>query len=315
VNNQSLQIIFAGTPEFAAVTLEALLHSPHKIKAVYTQPDRPAGRGQKLTPSPVKELAIKNHLPVYQPQTLRDEQEQKKLADLQADVMIVVAYGLLLPVPVLTAPKLGCINVHASLLPRWRGAAPIQRAILAGDKKTGVTIMQMEAGLDTGPMLYKAECTIEKNDTSQILHDRLAKLGADALLKTLVQLPQLKPETQNAALVTYAHKITKEEARLDWNVSAEELNYKIRAFNPWPVAFFMLNGQPVRVWQAEIIEKNAAAKPGTIMQADASGIDIATGKNSLRLLKMQLPGGRVLSVADILNSRRDVFAVGTVLDT
>ncbi len=314
-NSSNLQIIFAGTPEFSAVTLETLLRSQHKIIAVYTQPDRPAGRGQKLAASPVKELALKHHLSIHQPATLRNEAEQTILASLHADVMVVVAYGLLLPLPVLKAPRLGCINIHASLLPRWRGAAPIQRAILAGDEKTGVTLMQMDEGLDTGPMLYKIETPITTNDTSQTLHDRLATLGADALLKTLAQIPKIKAETQNHSLVTYAQKITKEEAKINWQSSAEELARKIRAFNPWPVAHAILHGQPLRIWQAEAIEKTMTTlPPGTIIQTSAQGIDVATGKNKLRLLKIQLPGGRVLPVADILNSRRDDFAVGKVLE-
>lgn len=306
----SLKIIFAGTPAFSAVTLEALLESKHHVVAVYTQPDRPAGRGQKLSMSPVKELALKHHLPVYQPATLRDAKEQQLLAAMQADLMVVVAYGLLLPKAVLDAPRLGCINIHASLLPRWRGAAPIQRAILAGDKATGITIMQMEEGLDTGPMLYRIECPIEPQDTSQILHDRLAMLGAEALLKTLEQLSEIKSEVQRHDLATYAHKIAKEEAKLDWRLSAEELVRKIHGFNPWPVAQTILGEQTVRVWEAIMIPSQENHQPGKIIRASAQGIDVATGCNVLRILKLQLPGGRCLSVADVLNSRHDDFAAG-----
>ena len=305
----SFNIIFAGTPEFSAITLQALLHSQHKIKAVYTQPDRPAGRGRKLTASLVKELALQHDLPVYQPLTLRDEQEQQVLKNLDADLMIVVAYGLLLPKPVLTAPKLGCINIHASLLPRWRGAAPIQRAILAGDTKSGVTIMQMDEGLDTGPMLSEVECPIYENDTSEMLHDRLAGIGSQALLFTLDQLSEIKPQQQDNALATYAHKIKKEEAELDWNIPAQELARKVRAFNPWPVAFF----EGMRVWQAEALTETTHANPGTILRSSAQGIDVATTEGVLRLLKLQLPGGRELSVADILNARKNDFAVGKIL--
>lgn len=302
-----LNLIFAGTPEFSAVTLQALLSSQHTIKAVYTQPDRPAGRGRKLTASPVKELALQHQLPVFQPESLRVESEQQKLANLQADLMIVVAYGLILPPAVLTAPRLGCINVHASLLPRWRGAAPIQRAILAGDAVTGVTIMQMDAGLDTGAMLYKVECPIEASDTSERLHDRLAELGAKALLHTLDHLATIQPEAQEDALATYAHKIKKEEAELDWNLPAAALVLKVRAYNPWPVAFS--NG--VRVWEAMAVEQDTKhIPPGTIVQASIQGIDVATGQGILRLLKLQLPGGKVLSAADILNARKNEFGVG-----
>lgn len=304
--NQSFNIIFAGTPEFAATTLQALIHSPHTIKAVYTQPDRPAGRGRKLTPSPVKQLALQHDFPVYQPLTLRDAEEQKKLADLQADLMIVVAYGLLLPKPVLDAPKFGCLNVHASLLPRWRGAAPIQRAILAGDTTTGITIMQMDEGLDTGAMLHTIECPIHADDTSEKLHDRLAELGAKALLDTLENFSSMTPIQQDNTLATYAHKIKKEEAELDWNLSAEELERKVRAYNPWPIAFF----DGIRVWEATAQKENTTAQPGTIVQASAQGIDVATSRGTLRLLKLQLPGGKVLSVADILNARKSEFTVG-----
>ena len=309
----TLNIIFAGTPEFSVKTLDALLHSQHKVTAVYTQPDRPAGRGRKLTPSPVKQLALQHNLPVHQPLTLRDAHEQKILADIQADLMIVVAYGLLLPLPVLQAPKFGCINVHASLLPRWRGAAPIQRAILAGDKTTGVTIMQMDQGLDTGAMLQKSECTIYPDDTSAILHDRLAVLGAEALLTTLNQLSLITPEAQNNSLATYAHKILKEEAKLAWNISAVELARKVRGFNPWPVTFIQHGEMIVRVWQAQALPQSCSAEPGEIVAVSAQGIDIATVDGILRLEKIQLPGGRVLPVADILNSRAQDFSVGVRL--
>ncbi len=299
---------------FAAIALQALLQSSHQVMAVYTQPDRPAGRGRKLTASPVKELALQHRLPLYQPINLREENEQRTVQSMQADVMVVAAYGLMLPPAILQAPQFGCINIHASLLPRWRGAAPIQRAILANDKKTGVTIMQMEKGLDTGPMLYQIECPIQSTDTSGALHDRLALLGANAILTTLNQLPQLKPETQNEALATYAHKITKEEAKLDWHLSAEELERKVRAFNPWPMAFVGEGEKIIRIGEASLIEQNNGSHhPGEILQANANGIDIATGKNRLRLLKIQLSGGRMLSVADVLNARQNDFRVGKIL--
>lgn len=306
-----LKIIFAGTPGFAATALQALIHSHHQIVAVYTQPDRPAGRGRKLTASPVKELAEKHNLDIYQPLTLRNEDEQKKLASLNADIMIVVAYGLLLPTPVLTSPRLGCINVHASLLPKWRGAAPIQRAILAGDKTTGITLMQMDEGLDTGNMLYKVEYPISEHDTSETVHDHLAELGAEALLHTLASLNEIKSEVQDSSLATYAHKIKKEEAQLDWNLSAQELAYKVRAFNPWPIASSNIGEKIVRFWQVEVLDNQIEnATPGMIVNSSTAGIDIATKKGILRLLKLQLPGGKVLSAADILNAQREEFAKG-----
>lgn len=312
----SLNIIFAGTPTFSAMTLQALLASSHTIKAVYTQPDRPAGRGRKLTASPVKALALQQGLPVHQPLSLRDAAEQKILADMEADVMVVVAYGLILPLPVLNAPRLGCINIHASLLPRWRGAAPIQRAILAGDNITGITTMQMDAGLDTGAMLYKVDCSIHENDTSETLHDRLADLGARAIVKTLADLAAGRAIStpQENASATYAHKITKEEARMDWRTSAEELARKVRAFNPWPVACFSAGEHVIRVWQAEVLSDHVKNDvPGTVLAVSPAGIDVATQQGILRLQKIQLPGGRVLPVSDILNSRHDIFVVGKQL--
>ncbi len=309
-HKKKFAIIFAGTPAFSVNTLSALIEAGHEVKAVYTQPDRPAGRGRHVTFSPVKTLAIEKHIPVYQPQSLRDENEQKTLSALQADIMVVVAYGLLLPLPVLQAPRYGCINVHASLLPRLRGAAPIQRAILAGDDKTGITIMQMDKGLDTGDILYKVECPIHPDDTSATLHDRLATLGAEALLTTLDQLDSIKPEKQNNALATYAHKILKEEARLDWNKSAIELHHHIRAFNPWPVAETRCDEMILRIWQAECLQQETNAKAGEILQVSRQGMDVATGNGLLRLLKIQLPGGKPLSVGDILNARSHLFSVG-----
>jgi methionyl-tRNA formyltransferase len=306
-----LKIIFAGTPVFAAVALEALLSTSHTIKAVYTQPDRPAGRGQKYLFSPVKQLAVQHQLPIYQPTTLRDEQTQKQLADLQADIMIVAAYGLILPNAILQTPPLGCINIHASLLPRWRGAAPIQRAILAGDTKTGIAIMQMAEGLDTGPVLFQQECVIGPTDTSVSLHDRLATLGADALLTTLNQLTELIAKPQDDTQATYAHKITKEEAKIDWSLPAIMLDRQVRAFNPWPVAFTSIKDQTVRIWNAKIMNETPQTQPpGTILHVDASGIDVATGEGTLRLLEIQFSGGKRLSIADVLNAKRDLFAAG-----
>lgn len=311
-----LNIIFAGTPEFAAVALRSLLDSPHAIKAVYTQPDRPAGRGQQLHVSPVKKLALQYDLPLYQPVSLRDQAVQQSFADLQADVLVVAAYGLILPLAILKAPRLGSINIHASLLPRWRGAAPIQRAILAGDQETGITIMQMEEGLDTGPMLYQVTTPILPSDTSAILQDRLAILGASALLTTLDQLSagKIEPESQAESLVTYAHKMTKEEARLNWQSTAVMLDRQVRAFNPWPVAFTNINEKILRVWQAEVINHDFInQQPGKIVKVSPEGIDVAAKLGILRLKKVQLPGGRVLSVADLLNARQEDFAVNKML--
>jgi methionyl-tRNA formyltransferase len=315
VAHQSLKIIFAGTPEFSAVALQALLNSPHEIVAVYTQPDRPAGRGRQLTASPVKALALQNNLPVFQPLTLRDAAEQKILADHNADVMVVAAYGLILPAEVLQVPTWGCYNIHTSLLPKWRGAAPIQRAILAGENATGVTIIKMDEGLDTGPMLLKKDCAIGPNDTSVTLHDRLATLGADAMLTVLSDLDKYNADAdaQDNSEATYAHKIKKEEAQLNWNDTAEACDCKIRAFNPWPVAQTTLQNESIRVWEASVQPSATNQTPGTIVKVSASGIDVATGKNILRLQKMQFPGGKVLAVSDILNSRQRDFAVGKIL--
>lgn len=311
-----MNIIFAGTPEFASIALKSLLTSHHKILAVYTQPDRPSGRGRKLTPSPVKQLALQHQLTVYQPVTLRNVQEQQLIASLKADIMIVVAYGLILPLPVLQIPRWGCLNIHASLLPHWRGAAPIQRSILAGDAKTGITIMQMDEGLDTGAMLYKVECPIQSKDTSQSLTDKLAKLGAEALLITLERLENhtLHPEKQDETKTSYAHKISKEEAEIDWSHTARQIDQKIRAFNPWPIAETQLGDQRLRIWQAEPLDEPTHDSPGKIVHVSSEGIDVATGKDILRLQKLQLPGGRVLQAADMLHSRRDDFRVGNILE-
>ena len=311
----SLRIIFAGTPDFAARHLDALLSSGHQVVGVFTQPDRPAGRGKKLMPSPVKVLAEEHGLPVFQPASLRPQENQQLVADLNADVMVVVAYGLILPKVVLDMPRLGCINVHGSLLPRWRGAAPIQRSLWAGDTDTGVTIMQMDVGLDTGDMLYKLSCPITDEDTSATLYDKLAELGPKGLIDTLQQLAdnRVQPEVQDEALVTYAEKLTKEEARLDWSLPAAQLERCIRAFNPWPMSWLEIDGQPVKVWQASVIAGPVNAAPGTIIEANKQGIQVATVEGILNLESLQPAGKKAMSAQDLLNSRREWFTPGNSL--
>ncbi|MBX9912416.1 MAG: methionyl-tRNA formyltransferase [Pseudomonadaceae bacterium] len=310
---QPLRIVFAGTPEFAVEHLKALLNSPHQLVAVYSQPDRPAGRGQKLMPSPVKQLALLHDIAVYQPQSLRDPQAQAELAALQPDLLVVVAYGLILPQVVLDIPRLGCINSHASLLPRWRGAAPIQRAIQAGDPQTGVTVMHMEAGLDTGPMLLKVCTPISAEDTGGSLHDRLAELGPPAVLEAIAGLcaGTLRGQTQDDSLANYAHKLNKDEALLDWSRPAEELERLIRAFNPWPICHSSLHGEPLKVLAASLTD--GSGSPGEILSANKDGLSVACGSGALRLTRLQLPGGKALNFADLFNSRREQFAAGTVL--
>lgn len=311
--NQSLRIVFAGTPEFAATHLEALLKAQLNIVGVYSQPDRPAGRGQKLMASPVKQLAQAHQLPVFQPLSLRNAEAQAELAALKPDLLIVVAYGLILPQAVLDIPRLGCINSHASLLPRWRGAAPIQRALAAGDGKTGVTVMQMEAGLDTGPMLLKVTTPIGAEDSGGSLHDRLAELGATALLQAVAQLASgtTCAEPQDDALACYAHKLSKEEARLDWSRPAEELERLIRAFNPWPICHSQLAEATLKIYEAQCVPGNGPA--GTILEASKQGLRVACGSGALLLTRAQLPGGKPLAFSDLYNSRREQFAPGQVL--
>jgi len=309
-----LKIIFAGTPDFAARHLDALLASEHQVVGVFTQPDRPAGRGNKLTSSPVKVLAQTHDIPVFQPKSLKPEENQHLVADLQADIMVVVAYGLILPKAVLAMPRLGCINVHGSLLPRWRGAAPIQRSLWAGDTETGVTIMQMDVGLDTGDMLHKLSCPITAEDTSASLYEKLAQLGPQGMLLTLDLLASgnARPEVQDEALVSYAEKLSKEEARLDWSLSAAQLERCIRAFNPWPMSYFMIEEQPVKVWQATVLP-HQNKQPGEIVHADKQGIQIATADGVLNLVSLQPAGKKAMSAQDLLNSRREWFVPGTVL--
>jgi len=310
--SKTLRIIFAGTPDFAARHLDALLSSGHEVVGVFTQPDRPAGRGKKLTTGPVKVLAEEHGLPVYQPASLRPQENQQLVADLNADVMVVVAYGLILPKAVLDMPRLGCVNVHGSLLPRWRGAAPIQRSLWAGDTETGVTIMMMDVGLDTGDMLHKLACPITAEDTSATLYDKLADLGPQGLIETLQQLADntAKPEVQDEALVTYAEKLSKEEAQIDWSLSAAQLERCIRAFNPWPMSWMTIDGQPVKVWKASVIDGDTTAEPGTIIESNKQGIQVATAEGILNLESLQPAGKKAMSAQDLLNSRREWFTPG-----
>ena len=310
---QSLKIIFAGTPDFSVAPLQALIDSEHEVIAVYTQPDRPAGRGRKLTASPVKNLALEHDIPVFQPESLRNEDAQQQLAALEADIMIVVAYGLILPKVVLEMPKFGCLNIHASLLPRWRGAAPIQRAIESGDAESGVTIMQMDVGLDTGDMLYKTSTPIRTDDSAQSLHDRLSSLGSDALMATLANLENLqaKAEKQDESLVTYAEKLSKAEAKIDWNLPAGEIVRKIQAFNPWPVAFCDFDGKPLRIWQASVSsDKTNTETPGEVIQLEKTGLYVATGDGVVCLTQVQPAGKKAMSAYDFAQARQ---LVGTVL--
>jgi len=304
-----LRIVFAGTPDFAADHLRALVASEHEVVAVYSQPDRPAGRGKKLQPSPVKQVALEHDIAVYQPLNFKQEADIADLRALNADVMVVVAYGLLLPQAVLDAPKYGCLNVHASLLPRWRGAAPIQRCIEAGDKVTGITIMQMNAGLDTGDMLAKITTGIFATDTGGSLHDRLGQLGPKSMLAVLadVEAGTLKPEVQNNGLACYAHKLSKQEALIDWSQSAETLALRIRAFNPFPMAYTLLGDERIRVLAAEARDSMTTLQPGTIASVANEGIDVACGEGTLRLTQVQLAGKKAMSVADVINGQPKLF--------
>lgn len=307
-----MKIIFAGTPHFAATHLQALINDVrHSVVAVYTQPDRPAGRGKKLTSSAVKLVALEHDLSVYQPQSLKAPEAQAVLAELGADIMVVVAYGLILPQAVLDTPRRGCINVHGSILPRWRGAAPIQRAIEAGDAETGVTIMQMDAGLDTGAMLSVARCPILDTDTSGALYDKLAELGAPALLQDLAKLEKgtavgIAQDNQQS---TYASKIDKTEALIDWSQSAVILDRRIRALNPFPAAYSLVDGQRLKVWTATLGPTDHADTPGKIISADANSLVVACGQGSLVLTEIQLAGKSRMPVSEILKSRADLFAV------
>jgi len=299
-----VRIVFAGTPEFAVPPLQALLQGGHDPVAVYTQPDRPAGRGRRTSASPVKQLALQHNLPVYQPLTLKTAEAQAELAALRPELLVVVAYGLILPEEILSIPRLGCINIHASLLPRWRGAAPIQRAIMAGDIETGVCLMQMEAGLDTGPVLARVRTAIGDTETGSQLHDRLAQLGAQLLSDNLdaVLRQQLAARPQDAALATYAHKLDKREAVLDWRQDAPALARKVRAFNAWPVAETRYAGRQLRIWMACARNVDSGQPPGTVLSGTRAGVDVACGSGVLRLQQLQLPGGRAMAAVDFINA-------------
>ncbi len=302
---KSLKVIYAGTPDFAVPALQVLIDSPHEVMAVYTQPDRPAGRGRKVQFGPVKQVATDAGICVAQPLSLKDEEAQARLASFNADVMVVAAYGLILPQVVLDMPKYGCLNIHGSLLPRWRGAAPIHRAIQSGDVETGVTIMQMAAGLDTGDMLLKVPCPITIADTGQTIHDRLASDGADALLQVLglIQTDKLAPEVQDEDLTTYAHKLNKAEAEIDWTQSAKVIDQTIRAFNPWPVAFTSFNGKPLRLFMSKVENIVSTEPAGTVISESPDGICVATGDGVLSFSRLQLPGKKAMDVRDFLNGR------------
>ncbi|MGP1956718.1 MAG: methionyl-tRNA formyltransferase [Arsenophonus sp. NC-PE1-MAG3] len=314
-----LRIIFAGTPDFAAQHLAALLNikDKYKIVGVLTQPDKPIGRGRKLTSSPVKMLAVKKNIPIFQPTTLKIAESQYWIKNQHADVMVVVAYGLILPEIILNMLPMGCLNVHGSLLPRWRGAAPIQHSILAGDKETGITIMQMDIGLDTGDTLYKVSCPIELKDTSVTLYQKLAKLSPIALIHTLNLLTsgQAKPKKQNNTFANYSKKLNKDEALIDWALSAEQIERCIRAFNPWPVSYFIIKDQYIKVWYAEVIYYDIEASPGTILSADKTGIKVATAKGILNILKIQPAGKKIMLASDFLNSRHGWFLPGKIINS
>jgi methionyl-tRNA formyltransferase len=296
-----MRLIFAGTPEFAVPALEALVKAGHEVVLVLTQPDRPSGRGMKLTPSPVKAAAIAHGLPVFQPSTLKDVEAQARIAETEADAMIVAAYGLIIPQTVLQMPRHGCYNIHASLLPRWRGAAPIQRAMLAGDKQTGITIMQVVPALDAGDMILKGSVPITERDTAQSLHDALARMGAVLMVKALAKLAQqgrLDAEPQDEREVTYAAKLNKSEAAIDWSRSADELSRQVRAFNPFPVAQASLDGRPCRIWMAVALP--GQAEPGAVTDI-RDGIVVGCGQGLLKIEELQMPGGKRLAAKDFIS--------------
>jgi len=315
-DDTTVRIVFAGTPDFAATALKALLATRHDIVGVYCQPDRPAGRGRKLMPSPVKKVALEADLPVFQPENFRSPEAQQELAMLNPDVMIVAAYGLILPKTVLEIPAHGCLNIHASLLPRWRGAAPIQRAIAAGDRETGITIMQMDEGLDTGAMLLKTITPIHDDDTGGSLHDRLASMGGEAIVKALALLAkgELSGEAQNDDLACYARKLSKDEGHIDWHQNAAGIERLVRAFNPWPGTYTDLDDQRIRIHEARALAGASAEAPGRVIRREREGIDVACGEGILRITRLQLPGARAQSVNDLINGGKQLLLPGQELN-
>ena len=303
-----LKVIYAGTPDFSVAALQALINSEHEVVAVYTQPDRPAGRGRKLTPSPVKQVALDYDIPVYQPLNFKADEDKQALIDLGADLMVVAAYGLILPPAILDAPRLGCINIHASILPRWRGAAPIQRSILAGDAETGITIMQMDVGLDTGDMLSKVTCEIDEKITASQLHDQLMEMGGKALMDIMpaIESESLQPEKQDESLVTYAEKLQKAEATIDWKQSARQIALQIRAFNAWPVSqtlYYKGDKELVmRIWQGQPLSQSTDADPGKVIAVQKKSFHVATGDGVLEVTEIQMPGKKPMAVAAFLNA-------------
>lgn len=308
-----MKIIFAGTPTFAAKSLEAIIKQGHQVIAVYTQPDRPAGRGKKLVQSDVKLVAQAHNIPIYQPEKLTTPEDQATFSALKPDLMIVAAYGLLLPPAILDVPKHGCINIHASLLPRWRGAAPIQRAIQAGDTATGITIMQMDVGLDTGDMLIKLSTAINADETASSLHDRLAELGADAILEYLREYKNLTPEKQNNTLACYAKKLSKQEAQVNWHEIAIQIDKNVRAFNPVPVAFFELEEMRIRIFEGACVQYDGPEKPGTILRKDKQGILVKCGEDAYLIKTLQLPGSKAMPVEAFVNGGKNLLIPDDVL--
>lgn len=308
-----MKIIFAGTPHFSVSVLTALIEAGHDVCAVYTQPDRPKGRGRQVAFSPVKETALAHNLTVCQPLSLKDEAEHRKMASFNADVMVVVAYGLILPKSILDLPLHGCLNVHASLLPLYRGASPIQAALLKGDSESGVTIMQMDVGLDTGDMILKKTCPIDINDTSQHLHDALSILGAKGLIEALEKIENKTAtfETQDDSLANYAGKIKKSDALIDWNQTADEIHNQVRAYYGWPVSYSQLNTNIIRIWETEIVSMSSLT-PGEILEVGKASIIVACGKGALLIKKLQLPNSKPMAVHECLNSKRSLFVVGEI---
>lgn len=315
MSETTLRIVYAGTPEFAAESLQAILNKNYQVVAVYTQPDRPAGRGRKLAPSAVKAVAQAHDIPVYQPTSFKEEGAIDALAALQPDLLIVAAYGLILPKSILDIPRCGCINIHASLLPRWRGAAPIQRAIQAGDSETGITIMQMDVGLDTGDMLLTKAIPILADDTGGSLHDKLAALGAEAIIDYLhrISTAPIPATAQDNSLANYAHKLSKDESIINWNDDAAAIARSVRAFNPWPVSYTQDQGERIRILAAADVESANANPPGTVISRDKAGIIVQCGTHALSILQLQLPGGKPLTVTELLNGGKPFLQLNSQL--